>query len=619
MNEYLFMLTETDIASKAFYKNITLLPGSSLGENLFGEFSHVPAIICGEGYSLSKELPLIKNHENRAILFAAGVAVHLLNRNGIMPNFGVCSDPSQVQEVRFLTHFSYEVPFFYLSTFCPEAAEKIHGPRLFLADLTEGDMARWFYEALGLPIFQENLTNAKEFYLAAALACRMKCDPVIFVGIDDIPEAEQAAVIQELREKYPETQLITTAIASTYSMRSYDLKNWIHAKIEERPMTCGSHEKVLEVLGIWNESLKRCYEEVDLLLKELCTIREQCLSGNASPPHSSTEKKMMHEANLNQEIAYKNLLVHYNRKFESLPPRELIKLSHFPKEFEEKRQNLGSLGNEIEKYESLKLFLDIHKKNCSESLKICRKNLESSQEIETLNTSAAPPQSKPPRHETYEQGNEKLIINAQGALHGPTSFYHKEGALSAQGYFVEDRQEGKNWQYYLGGQLYSLTQYKNGLEEGKQEYYNKNGHLKTLLNYRRGKLDGEVHLYYPNGKAKRTLNFKEGQLYGKDLIWNEEGTLILETEYKENHPVGISKTWYSNGQPAKEIRFYEHGKFDLYLWNESGQLAYDYKASAGNPLDVIVKKSNELKKSLEEATAKLLELEQKLFKKNTAR
>ena len=70
-----------------FYKNLFELPKAKPASSLFSKFDKVPAIICGAGPSLEKNLPLLGTLKDRAIIFAGGTAMNALNAQGMLSTF----------------------------------------------------------------------------------------------------------------------------------------------------------------------------------------------------------------------------------------------------------------------------------------------------------------------------------------------------------------------------------------------------------------------------------------------------------------------------------------------------------------------------------------------------
>lgn len=95
-----------------FYLNMLAMEGCYLGSSLFDKFKEVPAIICGAGPSLEKNLTLLKEIKDQAIIFAGGSALNALQAKGITPHFGAGIDPNPTQAMRIRSTCHLEIPFF---------------------------------------------------------------------------------------------------------------------------------------------------------------------------------------------------------------------------------------------------------------------------------------------------------------------------------------------------------------------------------------------------------------------------------------------------------------------------------------------------------------------------
>ncbi len=155
--------------------NLEALPQSIDAASLFGQFSKVPAIICGAGPSLNRHLPKLAELKDRALLFAPGSAIRVVD-----PHFGAFLDPYPAQSERMVG--GCKVPCFYTGRWLPDARRKAEGPLLYVSG-TEHPLSRWIDGELGIgrqPVFEGTCA----VHLATELARLMGCDPIVFVGMD---------------------------------------------------------------------------------------------------------------------------------------------------------------------------------------------------------------------------------------------------------------------------------------------------------------------------------------------------------------------------------------------------------------------------------------------------
>jgi len=57
-----------------FYLNVQTLDQAHLGNKLFGKFKNIPAIICGAGPSLEKNIEVLKTVQDRALIFVSSLS-----------------------------------------------------------------------------------------------------------------------------------------------------------------------------------------------------------------------------------------------------------------------------------------------------------------------------------------------------------------------------------------------------------------------------------------------------------------------------------------------------------------------------------------------------------------
>ncbi len=169
--------------------NMPLLSQARKGQALKERFKGVPALICGAGPSLAKNGRQLAALKNRALIFAGGSALTVLDHLGVQPHFAASLDPDPPLE-RFLQQSGFEVPFFYQSRLSHAVLSLVQGPRLWIADNGGYPIERWLAKELGLPAepFDGGWTVGN---LCTALALLLGCEPLIFVGMDFCAEGER--------------------------------------------------------------------------------------------------------------------------------------------------------------------------------------------------------------------------------------------------------------------------------------------------------------------------------------------------------------------------------------------------------------------------------------------
>jgi antitoxin component YwqK of YwqJK toxin-antitoxin module len=120
--------------------------------------------------------------------------------------------------------------------------------------------------------------------------------------------------------------------------------------------------------------------------------------------------------------------------------------------------------------------------------------------------------------------------------------------------------------YYPSGALYA------DLSVAKRAYFYEDGGPKTFEPYLEDKLHGEAVLYWQNGQVKRKSSFQKGIRHGFDRMWTDGGQLVDEGNYEMGKPTGTHRRWSPLGNLIEEIRYIDPVRFEIRLWDESGEL-----------------------------------------------
>lgn len=196
---------------KNFLPNFKRFPGAFFGNHLKGEFQNIPAIICGAGPSLSKDLDYLKTLDNQALIFAGGSAITALSHQGILPHFGVAIDPNFEEYHRFKASSAFEIPLFYVNRLLPRIFNTCNGPHGYLHTLTGGMAELWMEKQLGVqgkPLQEGfDLEALSVTTTCIQLACTLGCNPIILLGVDLAFTEKQSyvsGVVQEARVFFDE-------------------------------------------------------------------------------------------------------------------------------------------------------------------------------------------------------------------------------------------------------------------------------------------------------------------------------------------------------------------------------------------------------------------------------
>lgn len=636
-----------------YYNNISQLPGASFGNRLFGAFKGIPAIICGAGPSLAKQLPLLKNLKEQAVIFAGGTAMNALNTAGILPHFGVGIDPNPAQLTRLIMNQAYEVPYFYRNRMYDKALKSIHGPHLFISGSSGYRVYEYFESKLGIEgIFLQEGYNVINFSLSIAHA--MGCDPIVFVGLD-LAYTDMLSYcpgilnhpLHDRREhfgtKTPDEELINKmdykGIPTLTLWKWISESAWFSNFARTHPDTAyyNATEGGIGFAGIIDAPLEelaksRLLKQYDIAARihgaiseanfptdidenTLISIMQELRDGLIRCRKILEEKEFLEL--LKNEMAFKYVLQDFNQAFEDIHKRQMFRLAVDSQvlgkaEFKAKHDDLEG-GRRRFLTEAIEANLYILEHALS---KLGRRYVTplSSMHEKSIKKIAEPikipekPIDVELCQEFYPSGELKLEqYRRQAVLEGPSILYAKNGEPISIHYFEQGVQVGEAREYYIDGTLAYKGHFSAGNLDGLQEYYYPDGSIKTILNYLKGKLHGVVQLYYPSGQLKRELNFADGKRCGKDRLWNELGGIEIEADFDQDRPVGVSREWYENGNMAKEVTFdQETSSYTVKEWWENGDVKETYGGTRGDYFDAVSLQTQKLTQSIDVISNQLL-------------
>lgn len=632
-----------------FYPNLALLPSSYMAKQLFNKFAGIPAIICGAGPSLSKNLSLLETLRNRALIFAGGTAMNAVNARGFWPHFGLGIDPNPEQFSRIIMNTAFEVPFLYRTRINHKALKSVHAPLLYVNGTVGYEISSWLEEKLHIA-GKHVAEGFNVINFSLALAYEMGCNPIILVGTDlaytdqlsyfpgvknhpthsykmnfrtkttqeellarnDIygqptltlwKWISESAWIANFTQMHPETLFINATeggigmpgvvnmplqmVSDAFLNKEYDLDLMVHGEIENSNMPDEvTCEHLLSLLQELKSNLKKSQELCQQLQRE---FRSQPLS-------EKNVNQNLHQ--LESEFSYNYMLKAFE-KFHREKDLDREQLAYDSTLSDDVRK-ASEAEQDAKLYHYLATIAEkniefINKSNCKPSQvnagNGCMHKVQTDQKIDERQMERV----------NYPSGAKKMeYILLNNKLHGPVFFFTESGRLLGKDSFKEGLQDGESLFFYHSGALYAVRHFQNGLLDGEQKYYYKNGLQKSILPYVQGRLDGTVQLFYPNGKLKRELSFKQSMRNGKEQMWNEDGVLLVDADFVENRPVGVAKTWYDNGILAQEVHFNtDTNTATTFNWSESGVKLSAIESRSDDYFDSLATHTQKLTSSFE--------------------
>lgn len=630
-----------------FYRNLLELPKAYLGDRLYDKFVGVPAIICGAGPSLDKNLPLLKELKDRALIFAGGSAMNAINTFGILPHFGVGVDPNLGQYVRLMMNQAYEIPFFYRNRVFPEALQSIHGTRLFILGAGGYPISKWIEEQFGVSESKHvsegyNVTN-----LSLSLANALGCNPIILIGVDlaftdrsayasgvlphplyDMNQSlqskgmsdeviyrpdihgkpvptlwkwgEESAWCSQFLKANPNQVIINSTeggigfdgivnmslaeASEKYLNKSFDFSAWVHGEICNSALPDTiTKESLLNVMKNIGDSLEKCFNFCTELRAEFEGVAWKIKTEKNFPHNQLTDQANSLLNSLNQEPAYKYILNQFNDSF----------LEYFGQRAFIQYSDQESNHNDQ---------IDIAMKRAHLNMKryeflraVCKVNLQHLKR--TIEEQYL--------RDVVENAFQKVVSQDSLATpeQSPNDTYTIENGRmkiidEEMGIIIDERintkeidrnsnekMEGKLTFYYPDGTIKLTQLYLSDVLHGPSTFYGKNGKILACSWYVGGKKQGKMWNYYSSGNLFSLQRYRDGVFDGKQHFFYQDGKLKSELEYKKGKLNGNVILYYPNAGKKRELQFVDGKRSGKeYFWNIGGVLELEINWSSDSPV-----------------------------------
>lgn len=561
-----------------FYQNMLSLPGSYLGNNTFGSFKKVPAIICGAGPSLGKQMDQLEKVLDKALVFAGGSALNALNAHGLQPHLGAGIDPNPAQFDRLSKNQAYEVPFYYRNRMYHDAFKMISGPRLYVTGCGGYDVSDFFEKKLNIEHeFLDEGHNVINFCLQ--IANQLGCDPIIFVGLDlaftgmksyapgieedatfdpaaygEVDEFDEKPILRKdiygkplytLWKWVAEADWISTfakensqvtiinategglgfkdvpnrtfkEVCEDYLHRPYPIRDRLHSEIQNSALPQVTMRKMVAMMDELKESLKRCVGHFDVLIDEI--------DRSDSSKYSQSGRAALCETELAEEPAFLYILDIFNEVKVRLYSRhlhELKSLSESKKIAQKKKFNKERFQflRECAKVNIGLIDMALERR---EKSKRSKKQVQKHKTIEKLASVVISDLKIPEKgFEGQSVGKNHIVTMLREYGQPPV-----EVRLEQRGEL-----DGECKLYYPDGTLKARMYYEKGVLHGPSSFYSPKGHLLAQSVFVRGKQEGVSLWYYPSGALYARHNYHKGILHGLQEYFHEDGKVKTSLQY----------------------------------------------------------------------------------------
>lgn len=614
-----------------YFRNLFSLPKSYLANHLFGQFKDVPAIICGAGPSLGKNIETLKELKDRALIFAGGSSMNALNGMGMTAHLGVGIDPNEEYISRIISNMAFEVPFLYRGRIHHQALEFVQSDKVYVTGSVGYNIATYFEKEFGLEGEEiEEGCNVINFSLALALA--MGCNPIILVGVDlaysddktYAPGMISHPIHGQFRSKIYNEELIfrkdihgnTVPTLWKWVTESLWFSNF--AEMHPEAKIINSTEGGLGFAGIPNIPLADVAQEMLTKNQTIsCKLFGKLQRGKISP--DLTEDKIcaaLKNLTLHHEEMQKILQNHYNELVDlqknldgQLEPRERTPVST---QYNEMKDSLTKkLMDKIRDKESYKYLLENF--NRAYDLFYLKRyvrleidlllypqrewnhlllQLEMDRTHYLLQTVSVnhslihqilnEKKQQPLPREQVTSTVQDLDPLTGGPLTRNCTYQFEnnrlllsdpECNLAISEEFIPEDLSGCIKNYDDAGKLQFESYQKNGKPHGPSRYYSKEGNLLAEYWYLNGLQEGKAFRYYPSGVLHSIQNYMHGIQHGRQEYYHENHMprLLIE-HYEQGLLHGDVMIFHPNGTMIRKLHF-NNGRHDGpdTLWYPDGK------------------------------------------------
>lgn len=635
-SSYKLAFTEYSSFSTAFFRNFFLnylfLTDSFLAAGLFGKFAGIPAIICGAGPSLDKNIDLLKTLEDRALILAGGTGLNALNAHGIMPHFGVGIDPNQSHFNRLIMNHAYEMPFFYRSRMLHEALTMVHGDKLYVAGSAGYEITKWMEKELKIEEKDEISEGFNVLNFSLDIARHLGCNPIICVGIDlayspngasyasglithpihdsktnfktktfaedvvaknDINNVPVLTMWKWMNEsfwysgfaqRHPEVLLVNATeggigfpnvdnatlafVCEKFLTKKYDLATRIHGEIQSAPLPDSATAKHIKELCC---TLSKSLIHSSEIIQNILNILPSAKSEEEFLVAITEEK-----TKLCDECAYQAILTTFNNEFTRTGRLEtnriLLDEEILPKnEIELKKIALNSKRYSTLKKAALYLssLIQYVLKYFEEVETSFLKWKEEAEQEHLQQLRTNHPLPTPEPDELYSFENNTLTLVDQ-----ELGLQHKE-------LFVPDVEQIE----YPAGGIKVQQFYKNGELHGPSTYYSESGTILARTWFLNGKREGKMRTYYPNGSLHSLQIFRHGLREGMQLYFYPDGLPRSCLPYANDLLHGLVSLYFTDGRLFRQLHFIEGKRCGKeQIWDRRGILRIEADFQADLPV-----------------------------------
>ncbi len=616
-----------------FLSNLFLWPTVSFGDALFGKFQGIPAIICGAGPSLAKNIETLKTLKEQAVIFAGGTAMNALNAAGMNPHFGVGIDPNPEQITRIIMNSAFEVPFFYRNRMNREALNLVHSDKFFISGANGYKLPRYFEKECEVE-WKEVDEGCNVINFSLDLARAMGCNPILFVGVDlsysneesYAPGIQHHPIHRHFRTKDQQEELIyrndingnpvptlwkwvTESIwFSDFAARHPEVKliNCTEGGIGFRnvpnmPLTVAAEEHLALKQGIGSRlyggmqqskmSPLATKENLFLLCEKLCTSLSE-----AELKLQEYDKDLIEIQNRSQESSISN------EEFKEIFQQKLLESLKDNDSFEYYLEGVNENFDSMKRRQFHRLIIDYDLLSPgvwqARLVELERERVLFLQRGASVlghliqqilhEQKARDPVKASTELTRIEKIEAPVILGTYSFENNLLQMDDPECDLNISEEFTPDPTSGVYRLKDTQGNLIFESYRKDGLLHGPTCYFEANQALVAESWYFNGKQVGKAIYYSSPGIIYAILRYKNGLQHGEqEYFYDDQTPKTIVENYTDGLLDGNVFLFHRNGLLARKLH-YKEGKRDgtESLWNEYGIQVMEANFSKGNPVGI---------------------------------
>lgn len=200
--------------------NMNLLSSAKEAGALKGAFAGKPAIICGAGPSLVKNIGILRGLSDHALILAGGASICALNQLSAPYHFGAQVDAESSHDLR-TRRSPCKAPLFCQLRTDSELLAAAQGPLLLMDGAGNYPLEQWMRGKE--TVFDGGWTVGT---FCTQIALLMGCSPIIFVGMD-LSCTKTAMYVAGIEKKSAKDRL--SAVKSKKGETVYSQRDWLFA------------------------------------------------------------------------------------------------------------------------------------------------------------------------------------------------------------------------------------------------------------------------------------------------------------------------------------------------------------------------------------------------------